>query len=106
MPPVLAARAVEKRYGRVEALRGVDLEVGEGQLVGLLGPNGAGKTTTLRMIGGLIPPTRGAVAIDGQQFTAANAPALRRRIGFLTETPGLWDQLTLEDNLLVYARLF
>ena len=84
----------------------VSFDVRGGEVFGLVGPNGAGKTTTLRMLGGLIPPTSGVVSVFGQPFTRANGAALRARIGFLTETPGLWEHLTVADNLLVYARLF
>ncbi len=88
------------------AVDNVSFEIPRGEVFGLLGPNGAGKTTTLRMIGGLILPTGGHVTIDGTRIDRANADALRRRIGFLTETPGLWEQLTVFVNLLTYAKLF
>jgi ABC-2 type transport system ATP-binding protein len=77
-----------------------------GEIVALLGPNGAGKTTTLRMLAGLIAPTRGTVTIDGVRLTRATGTALRRRIGFLTEAPGLWDRLTVRENLRIYAGLY
>ena len=60
MPPALAVSDLRKPYGRTEALRGVDLEVGEGELVGLLGPNGAGKSTLVKIACGLVRPTAGA----------------------------------------------
>ena len=97
---------VTRRFGGRTAVEDVSFDVRAGEVFGLLGPNGAGKTTTLRMLGGLIPPTTGIVSIDRQPFTRESANALRSQIGFLTETPGLWDQLTVEENLLVYARLF
>jgi ABC-2 type transport system ATP-binding protein len=103
---VISVDHVTRRFGDRTAVEDVSFDVHAGEVFGLLGPNGAGKTTTLRMLGGLIPPTSGSIRIDGQAFTRESANALRRRIGFLTETPGLWDQLTVEDNLLVYARLF
>jgi ABC-2 type transport system ATP-binding protein len=84
----------------------VTFEVNAGEVFGLLGPNGAGKTTTLRMLGGLIPPTAGEVLVDGVAIDPTTGPRLRARIGFLTETPGLWEQLTVADNIAVYARLF
>ena len=103
---VISVEHVTRCFGSRTAVDDVSFEVRAGEVFGLLGPNGAGKTTTLRMLGGLIPPTSGTVRIGGQPFTRGSAPALRARIGFLTETPGLWDQLTVEANLLVYARLF
>ena len=103
---MIAASQITRRFGERLAVDDVTFTVQGGEVFGLLGPNGAGKTTTLRMLGGLIPPSSGTVAIDGLTFTRATAGALRARIGFLTETPGLWDNLTVDDNLLVYARLF
>jgi len=80
--------------------------VRQSEIVALLGPNGAGKTTTLRMLAGLIAATTGTVVVDGVRLSRATGGALRRRIGFLTETPGLWDRLTVAENLRVYARLY
>ena len=63
--PVLHARGLVKRYGRTQALAGVDVEVGEGELVGLLGPNGAGKSTLVKIACGLVRPTSGTVTVAG-----------------------------------------
>ena len=103
---MIAASQITRRFGGRLAVDNVTFTVQGGEVFGLLGPNGAGKTTTLRMLGGLIRPSSGTVAIDGVPFTPATGGALRARLGFLTETPGLWDNLTVDDNLLVYARLF
>ena len=103
---MISAQAITRRFGDRVAVENVSFDVPRGEVFGLLGPNGAGKTTTLRMLGGLILPTEGAVAIGGHPFTRSGGGALRARIGFLTETPGLWDNLTVDDNLMVYARLF
>jgi ABC-2 type transport system ATP-binding protein len=103
---VISAQAITRRFGDRVAVERVSFDVARGEVFGLLGPNGAGKTTTLRMLGGLILPSEGSVAIDGRPFTRAGGGALRARIGFLTETPGLWDNLTVADNLTIYARLF
>jgi ABC-2 type transport system ATP-binding protein len=84
----------------------VSFELAAGEIFALLGPNGAGKTTTLRMLAGLIAPTAGSVQIGGDRMTPDAAPGLRQRIGFLTEAPGLWDNLTVRENLAVYARLY
>jgi len=100
---VIAARGLTKRFGARTVVNGVSFEVGPSEIVALLGPNGAGKTTTLRMLAGLIAPSAGSIAVDGVTLTRATGGALRRRIGFLTETPGLWDRLTVTENLQVYA---
>jgi ABC-2 type transport system ATP-binding protein len=103
---VISASQITRRFGDRVAVENVTFAVRGGEIFGLLGPNGAGKTTTLRMLGGLIAPTSGAVTMNGRAFTRTTAGALRARIGFLTETPGLWDNLTVADNLRVYAKLF
>ncbi|MGH9408950.1 MAG: ABC transporter ATP-binding protein [Vicinamibacterales bacterium] len=103
---MLAAQHVARRFGERLAVEDLTFEVKRGEVFGLLGPNGAGKTTTLRMLGGLIAPSSGLVSIDGVAMTPRSGGALRTRIGFLTETPGLWEHLTAADNLAVYARLF
>jgi ABC-2 type transport system ATP-binding protein len=106
MAGMLSARGLVRRFGDRLAVDSVGFEVRPGEIFGLLGPNGAGKTTTLRMLGGLIPPTAGQVLIDGIPLVRSTAQAARRRIGFLTETPGLWEALTAADNLAIYGRLF
>jgi ABC-2 type transport system ATP-binding protein len=103
---VIAARGLMRRFGSRVVVDDVSFDVGRSEIVALLGPNGAGKTTTLRMLAGLIAPTRGTVAIDGVQLTRATGALLRSRIGFLTEAPGLWDRLTVRENLRVYAGLY
>jgi ABC-2 type transport system ATP-binding protein len=82
MTAALAVRGLEKRYGSVRALAGVDLEVGEGELVGLLGPNGAGKSTLVKIACGLVRPTRGQAEIRGARAGSLEA---RRRVGYLAE---------------------
>ena len=62
---LIECRGLYKSYGLRPALRGVDLEVGPGRIVGLLGPNGSGKTTLIKLLCGLIQPTRGVLAVDG-----------------------------------------
>jgi len=103
---VITATRLTRAFGERTAVRDVTFDVGRGEIVALLGPNGAGKTTTMRMLAGLIEPTSGAVTIDGVALTRATGTALRARIGFLTEAPGLWDRLTVRENLDVYARLY
>jgi ABC-2 type transport system ATP-binding protein len=103
---VIEVSRLTRRFGTRMAVDDVSFEVGRSEIVVLLGPNGAGKTTTMRMLAGLIGPTSGTIAIDGVPLNSATAGTLRGRIGFLTETPGLWDRLTVRENLSIYARLY
>jgi ABC-2 type transport system ATP-binding protein len=103
---VISASHLTRRFGARTAVNDLTFEVGRSEIVALLGPNGAGKTTTLRMLAGLIAPTSGTIAIEGRPLTRATGGALRTRIGFLTEAPGLWDRLTIRENLRVYAGLY
>jgi ABC-2 type transport system ATP-binding protein len=103
---MIAAAGLTRRFGSRTVVNDVTFQVARGEIVALLGPNGAGKTTTLRMLAGLIAPTSGSVAIDGVQMTRATGHSLRSRIGFLTEAPGLWDRLTVRENLQIYAELY
>ncbi|PYR00678.1 MAG: heme ABC exporter ATP-binding protein CcmA [Acidobacteria bacterium] len=103
---VIAATRLTRRFGSRTVVNDITFAVSRSEIVALLGPNGAGKTTTLRMLAGLIAPTSGSVAIDGVQLTKAAGTSLRRRIGFLTEAPGLWDRLTVRENLRIYAGLY
>ena len=103
---MILASALTRVFGGRTAVDGVTFEVRAGEILALLGPNGAGKTTTMRMLAGLIAPTRGSVALDGIAMTRATGSALRARIGFLTESPGLWDRLTVRENLRVYGKVY
>jgi len=103
---LIAAAALTRVFGRRAVVEDVTLEVARSEIVALLGPNGAGKTTTMRMLAGLIAPTSGRVSIDGVTLTRGTGTALRARIGFLTESPGLWDRLTVTENLRVYADIY
>jgi ABC-2 type transport system ATP-binding protein len=104
MATLIASRLTRRFDARV-AVEDVSFELVPGEIVALLGPNGAGKTTTMRMLAGLIDPSSGDVHVDAELMSRRAGPRLRRQIGFLTEAPGLWDRLTVERNLLVYARL-
>lgn len=102
---MLTASHLTRRFDTRLAVDDVSFNLARGEIFALLGPNGAGKTTTLRMLAGLIEPTSGTVTINREPLTRRTAAHLRGRIGFLTEAPGLWDRLTVRQNLLVYARL-
>jgi ABC-2 type transport system ATP-binding protein len=102
---MLDASHLTRRFGARTATDDVSLHLHAGEILALLGPNGAGKTTTLRMLAGLISPTAGEVRVEGTRVEPATAGPLRSRIGFLTEAPGLWDRLTVHENLLIHAQL-
>ena len=103
---MIAAIHLTRRFGHRVVVDDVNFDVARSEIVALLGPNGAGKTTTLRMLAGLIAPTSGSVAIDGVTLTRATGSAVRSRIGFLTEAPGLWDRLSVRENLRIYSGLY
>ena len=102
---LLAADRLTRAFGDRVAVRDLSLSVQAGEIVALLGPNGAGKTTTMRMLAGLILPDAGTITVAGTVVSRDTANQARRSIGLLTETPGLWERLTVRANLLTYARL-
>jgi branched-chain amino acid transport system ATP-binding protein len=98
--PVLELRDVDVSYGRVQALRGVSLTVGEGEIVALIGSNGAGKTTTLRTISGLVRPSKGEVLLRGQPIHGMGAEAIARLgVGHAPEGRRLFSRMTVRENL-------
>jgi ABC-2 type transport system ATP-binding protein len=91
--PVLELAGVRKSYGSFLALEGLDLKLERGQILGFLGPNGAGKTTTLRIITGLLRPSAGRVRVCGFDIEREPLEA-KRRIGFISDRPFLYEKLT------------
>jgi ABC-2 type transport system ATP-binding protein len=98
----LEVRGLTKRYGAVQALRGVDLTVGAGELVGLLGPNGAGKSTLVKSACGLVRPSAGRVRVCGQE---AGSPPARRVLGYLAELFRFPSWATADELLVLHQRL-
>ncbi|MEV4618007.1 ATP-binding cassette domain-containing protein [Asanoa sp. NPDC049573] len=102
-------KSFRSRQGRekktVEAVRGVDLRVDEGEIFGFLGPNGAGKTTTLRMLATLIVPDGGAATIAGADLLR-DPGEVRRRIGYVAQGGSTWDDSTAREELVLQARLY
>jgi ABC-2 type transport system ATP-binding protein len=98
----LAVHGLRKRYGPVEALRGVDLEVGEGELVGLLGPNGAGKSTLVKILVGLVRPSGGSAEVGGSR---AGSSAARAELGYLAELFRFPGWYTADEVLQLHQRL-
>jgi len=105
MAALLELENVEARYGPVQALHGVSLSVGEGEVVAVLGGNGAGKTTTLRAVSGLVS-TAGDVRFDGRRITgAAPERVARAGIAHVPEGRGIFSELSVHDNLRLGAYL-
>ena len=96
---------VEKRYGSFQALQPLDLEVRTGEVFGFLGPNGAGKTTTIRMLSGVLIPSRGTIEIDGIDIVE-NPVESRRRIGYIPDRPYLYDKLTAREFLAFVGGIY
>ena len=93
----------DKRWRAVHALKGVSLNVHQGDIVGFLGPNGAGKSTTIKTLIGLIRPTSGKVSLFGM---SASNPASRSRVGYLPENPAFYDFLNAREYLSMVGRIF
>ena len=100
----IAARGVERRFGPVRALRGVDLDVACGETLAIFGSNGAGKTTLLRILAGLLRTSAGTIRVLGQSVPG-DAP-LRRRLGVVAHEPFVYPDLSAAENLSYYARLY
>lgn len=94
-----------KRYGKTLAVDRLSLSVAAGEIFGFIGPNGAGKTTTIRMMGGTLSPTAGAVVIDGIDM-AARPEEAKRRIGFIPDRPFLYEKLTGMEFMRFSADLY
>ena len=98
------AKSFALKKGTIEAVKSVSLTARDGQITGLLGPNGAGKTTTMRLLYGLLKPSRGSVAIDGIDIQEDKI-GVRRRLGVLPDTRGLYPRLTARENVAYFAEL-
>jgi branched-chain amino acid transport system ATP-binding protein len=99
-PPLLDVTDISVFYGPVQALRGVSLHVGEGEMVALLGANGAGKTTTLRTISGMLEPTTGTVLLAGRHIEGRPAyDVVRAGVAHVPEGRELFSGMTVEENL-------
>ena len=94
---------VRKRFGRTEALRGIDLEVRDGESIVLLGPSGCGKTTTLRVIAGLERPDEGRVLFDGRDVT--RLPPRERNVAMVFQSYALWPHMRVYDNIAFPLRI-
>jgi ABC-2 type transport system ATP-binding protein len=101
---MIEVKDLTKRYGEYNAVAGVSFSANKGEIVGFLGPNGAGKTTTIRMLATYLPPSSGTALVAGFDILT-HSNEVRKRIGYLPETPPLYDDLTVLEYLEFVARI-
>jgi ABC-2 type transport system ATP-binding protein len=104
-PPAVSVSGLQKRYGDIEAVRGIDFEVRPGETFGFLGPNGAGKSTTINMLCTLVRPTGGSARVAGHDVVRERDD-VRRNIGLVFQDTTLDGYLTAEQNLRLHAELY
>jgi ABC-2 type transport system ATP-binding protein len=104
-PPAVSVRGLAKRYGEVEAVRGIDLDVRPGETFGFLGPNGAGKSTTINILCTLVTPTDGSATVAGHDVVTER-DEVRRNIGLVFQDPTVDAYLTAQQNLRFHAELY
>ncbi|HUF14117.1 MAG TPA: heme ABC exporter ATP-binding protein CcmA [Longimicrobiales bacterium] len=102
---VIVCRDLHKSFGAIEAVKGVSLDIRRGELFGVLGPNGSGKTTLLRMLCGLLEPTSGTAIVAGYDVRR-EADRIRERVGYMSQKFGLYEDLTVIENLEFYAEIY
>jgi lipooligosaccharide transport system ATP-binding protein len=105
MEPLIHARGLTKRFDSLVAVDGIDFEVRPGEVFGFLGPNGAGKTSTMRMIGCTSPPSGGSLSVMGMN-PVAQASEIKARLGVAPQIDNLDIEITVRENLEMYARYF
>lgn len=103
--PVVKTEHLAKRFGALEAVRDISLEVHRGEIFGVLGPNGAGKSTTLRMLCGILDPSAGTGTVVGYDITR-EPERIKERIGYMTQRFSLYEDLTVEENLHFYGGIY
>ena len=102
---MIRLRQLAKSYGTQQAVRGIDLEIPTGQLVGLLGPNGAGKSTTIKMLTGMLAPTSGSAEVEGLDIDREPLE-VKRIVGYVPESGALFEALTAQEYLRFVASLY
>ncbi len=100
--PILTCEGLSKRYGRTEVLRGLDLSLPRGRIIGLLGPNGAGKTTLIKLICGLLTPGSGSISVAGHPV----GPESKAVVSYLPERPFLGKWMTVRDGLNLFQDFY
>lgn len=101
----IGARNLVKTFGDFQAVKGISLGIHYGEIYGLLGANGAGKTTTIKMLCGLLPATSGEISLAGETG-AVRSPAVRQRVGYMSQKFSLYDDLSIDENLEFFAGIY
>ncbi|HEU4956438.1 MAG TPA: ABC transporter ATP-binding protein, partial [Sphingomicrobium sp.] len=105
MSLAIDVQELSKRFGTLQAVDNVSLQIKQGQITGFLGPNGSGKTTSLRMLCGLLTPDSGQGRVLGYDFPR-EAELIKRQTGYMTQKFSLYEDLTIEENLAFIARVY
>ena len=100
--PVLEAIELQKHFGKIHAVAGVNLSIERGEIYGLIGPNGSGKTTLIRLCLGLLRPTTGTVRLLGKPIPDK---AILSKVGYMTQASALYEELTVRENVAFFARM-
>ena len=103
--PSVETRGLTRRFGALTAVQDLTIRIEKGEVFGLLGPNGSGKTTTIRMLCGLLEPSAGSATVAGIDVTVA-PEQIRQRIGYMSQKFGLYEDLTVSENLNFYAGIY
>jgi len=101
----IQAENLTKRFRKVQAVRGIHLDIAPGEIYGLIGPDGAGKTTTIRMLAGVMKPTAGSARVSGFD-TARQSEKLRHQVGYMAQRFSLYGDLSVRENIEFYADIF
>ncbi len=106
MEYVIEVSDLQMNFGQTTALKNVSFNVKKGETIGLLGPSGSGKTTTIKLLTSQLQPTAGKIRVFGNPLMKQKEPSFLKKIGILTDNSGLYDRLSIEDNLALYCKLY
>ncbi|GAB3046454.1 ABC transporter ATP-binding protein [Virgibacillus ainsalahensis] len=106
MENVIEVKGLEKKFRNQAALEDVNFHVGKGETFGFLGPSGSGKTTTIKILTGQLAPSSGRASVFHLATTSLNKPKYRKKFGVITDNSGLYNRLTIFDNLKLYSDLY
>ena len=105
LSPVIVATHLSRSFGTVHAVSDLDLSINKGEMYGLVGPDGAGKTTTMRLLTGIMTPTSGEAWVSGYSVLS-DAEQIKNKIGYMSQRFGLYEDLTVMENILFYADIY